>query len=65
MDGIPETDPDERSTRQIAFAYGFTPVKIQYYDQYIYASEKQVFTFATGDNNINVQFLTDGVPRPN
>jgi hypothetical protein len=64
MDGVPETVPDERSTRQIAFAYGFTPVEVQFYDQYIYDSGDQVFTFASGDNNIDIQFLTDGVPRP-
>jgi len=60
MDGIPETVPDEQAARQIAFAFGFTPVPNQYFDQYIYSSGDEVFHFAVGDNSINIEFLTDG-----
>ena len=62
MDGIPETVPDEQSARTLAFAFGFTPVPNQYYDQYIYLSGDNVFHFAVGDKTINIEFLTDGAP---
>ena len=60
MDGIPETVPDEQAARLIAHAWNFTPYPMQFYDQFIYASGKQVFTFAIGDKTVNIQFLTDG-----
>lgn len=59
MDGIPETVPDEQTARQIAFAWNFTPYPRQFYDQFIYTSGKQVFTFAIGDRTVNVQFLIE------
>ena len=59
MDGIPEVIPDEQIARQIAFGYGFTPVTKQFYDQFIYTSGAQVFTFAVGDKTVNIQFLLE------
>lgn len=62
MDGIPETVPDEQSARTVAFAFGFTPVTGQFYDQLVYTSGVEVFKFAVGDKTINIEFLTDGSP---
>ncbi len=56
MDGIPEPIPDEQQARQIAFADNFVPFDNLFYDQFIYASGVEVFTFAVGDKTVNVQF---------
>lgn len=59
MDGIPETVPDEQTARQIAFAWNFTPYPQQFYDQFKYASGKEVFAFAIGDKTVNIQVLLE------
>ena len=56
MDGIPESIPDEQIARQIAFGNNFVPYDGLFYDQFVYASGVEVFTFAIGDKTVNVQF---------